>query len=163
MPWIFLGCGFQTFELIHSKCTSHIFTFGHIVKTRPKKEGSLNKMCCKLSKRIINPIIFQGPHNPFIVCQPPECDCNEWTTIPTLWPSKDWKYLLVCIDAPIFCLIMGCKARSYDFECCLEMGHNKQLLGVARWAITRIWLGMWVLCYEVHNQLLRMEVYKSVS
>jgi hypothetical protein len=53
-----------------------------------------------------------------------------------------------------FCQTMGYQAKSHVLECYLEAGHNKQFLGVARWTTTRVKLRMWVLCYEVHNQLL---------
>jgi len=55
---------------------------------------------------------------------------------------------------------MGCQTRSHVLDCYLEVGHNKQFLGVARWTTTRVRLGMRVLCYEVHNQFL--EVYESI-
>jgi hypothetical protein len=163
MPWIFSDCGSHTFILIHSRCTSHILTFGTFKKLDQRKKGVRTKFVTNCPKEIGNPITCQGPHNPSIVCQSLEHDCNQWRTILTLWPFEDWKHFLVWIDALVFCQTMGCKARSHDLKCCLEMGHNKQFLGVAIWAITRIRLGMRVLCYKVHNQLLQMEIFKLVS
>jgi hypothetical protein len=63
---------------------------GHYKKLDQINKGVKTKCVTNCPKEIGNPIICQGPHNPSIVCQPLEHDCNEWRTIPTLWPSKDW-------------------------------------------------------------------------
>lgn len=135
---------------------------GHCKKLDQIKRGIIiecTKICPKENR---NPTLCQGPHNPIAECQPLECDYNECRPTPTLWPSGDWKHFPICIGAPVFCQTVGCHARSHVSKSHLEIGHNKQLLGVAKWATTRVKLGMWVLCYEAHNQLLPMEVCKLV-
>jgi hypothetical protein len=50
-----------------------------------------------------------------------------------------------------FCQTMGYQTWSHVLKYYLEVGHNKQFLGVARWTTTKVRLEMRVLCYEVHN------------
>jgi hypothetical protein len=121
-----------------SNCGSHTFTnwftidvhhpsspFGHYKKLDERKRGIKIKCVAICPKEIGNHTICQGSHNPNVLCQPLECDYNECKTTPTLWSSKDWKHLPICIGALIFCQTMGYRTRSHVSECYLEMGHNK--------------------------------------